>query len=168
MEGFDFPEVVSESEYAEAFNLHDDNPLKAFILIGCSFGGIYKGGFARGVNGNYAAIARRGIKKKVEALSKKTVSLRHLFFNDFEASGGVIYMDPPYVSSRNYPGFPKFNHVEFWEKCRALARDNVVLVSECDVPKDCELLWQREVGRTLGDKSSPRPAAVEKLVRVYA
>lgn len=165
--GYNFPNTVTETDYIQAFQRDDEDPLKAFILIGCSYGGIYKGGFARGVNGNYALLANKGIQRKINALAGKCNKVEHKMWDDFDARGGVIYLDPPYISSRNYPGLPNFNHSSFWEKCRILARRNMVLVSECDVPEDVEVLWERKVTRTLGDKAKVRPDAVEKLVRVH-
>lgn len=165
--GYDFPESVTETDYAQAFERSDDDPLKAFILIGCSFGGIYKGGFARGVNGNYALLAKKGIERKISKLAGRCKNVECTLWKDFNAHGGVIYLDPPYASSRNYPGLPKFEHSEFWKKCRELAQNNIVLVSECDVPEDAEVLWEKSVTRTLGDKGSSRPSATEKLVRVH-
>lgn len=171
LDGYKFPEFVTEDQYYNAFELEDDNPLKAFILIGCSFGGVYKGGYARGVNGNYAGIAKRGIERKVSSLKGRIDSISHILWEDFSVAGtlkdSVIYLDPPYRNSRGYPGLPKFDSDKFWSKCNELAKNNIVLVSECDVPETAELLWERPITRTLGDKSAVRPSAVEKLVRVH-
>lgn len=167
LNGYKFPEFVTEDQYKDAFNLDDNNPEKAFILIGCSFGGVYKGGYARGVNGNYAAIAKRGIEKKVSLLTGKVDSVSNTLWQDFWATDGVIYLDPPYRNSKGYPGLPKFDSDAFWLKCNELAKDNIVLVSECNVPESAELLWERSVVRTLGDKGASRPVAIEKLVRVH-
>lgn len=167
LSGFKFPDNVSEVDYRGAYELPDEDPLKAFILIGCSFGGIYKGGFARGINGNYAAIAKRGIEKKISHIRHKCRKVEHILWEQFQASNAVIYLDPPYASSRPYPSMPKFDSTAFWTKCNDLAKNNIVLVSECDVPNSVEVLWERTVARTLGNKTDSRPIATEKLVRVH-
>lgn len=162
--GFIFPDTISEIEYKNAYLLDDNNPLKAFILIGCSFGGIWKGGYARGINGNYAKLAKSGIEKKINMLGE--CQLLNNSYSDINIpENSLIYCDPPYIGTRGYPATGAFNHDDFWNTCNSWAKESIVLVSECTIPDvKHQILFEKITRRTLGNET--RPIAIEKLIRV--
>ena len=77
------PGDVSEDEYQAAKALPDTDPLKAFVGIGCSWGGKWFGGYARDPrsNRNFAAGAKHGLLDKLPHLRGAT-----FFHADFFAT----------------------------------------------------------------------------------
>jgi len=147
-DGWDPPETLSEAEYAAAKALPPSNPLRAFALIGCSFGG--HGGYARGGGRNYAAETRRGLLRDVGALKAAGCAIEAIDFLGVEPTERplVIYADPPYAGTTGYPMVGPFDHARFWSRVQAWERCGVpVLVSEysCPVPHTVVAEWAKRV-----------------------
>ena len=71
----------------------------------------------------------------------------------------MIYLDPPYEGTTKYKD--DFDYIYFWNWVKELSKDNYVLISEYNAPKDFDCIWSTELTTTL-DKSS-RSKSVEKL-----
>ena len=162
------PPYVSERVYANARNLPDTDPLKAFCAVGCSYGGKWFGGFARNASQrDYAAEALRGLQRKLEALP--AVNPRYCDFLRQKVRRDVapsllIYADPPYEGTTGYAAVGVFDNAAFWRKCRAWAHAGAaVYVSEytCAVPHREVLSFDRLC--TMASVSKP---AVEKVFKV--
>ena len=76
-----------------------------------------------------------------------------------------IYCDPPYRDTTKYKT-EEFPYDEFYDWCREMSKNNIVLISEYNMPNDFECIWSKNVstsmdnGRdSIGDKSN----RVEKL-----
>ena len=73
-----------------------------------------------------------------------------------------FYLDPPYKGTKQYSK-QNIDYEEFYDFCRKLSEDNIVVISEYYMPDDFICIWQKErkvlqkSDRTTGDK------AVEKL-----
>ena len=138
---FNYPEAVSEKIYRECRSRKaqaEPDPLLAFIGFGCSFGGKWFGGFARGKDDgrikDYCRIA-------ADSLCRKAVNLRgvEFFCKDYRSlipRGCLIYCDPPYRGTTKYQFSGSFNSDEFWETMRRWSADNTVVVSEFAAPAD--------------------------------
>ena len=72
----------------------------------------------------------------------------------YVGKGNVIYCDPPY-KIYDYYGMP-FNHDEFYEWVRNASRDNIVFVSEYEMPADFACIWQKEVKPQINRKAGKR------------
>ena len=57
--------------------------------------------------------------------------------------GYVIYCDPPYKDTTKYStkGFP---YEEFYDWCRVMSKNNIVLISEYSMPNDFKCIWKKE------------------------
>lgn len=64
----------------------------------------------------------------------------------------VIYCDPPYRNTTKYGHITKFDYDLFWDKVREWSQKYPVLVSEMDAPDDFEVVWERDVIRSLNAK----------------
>ena len=73
----------------------------------------------------------------------------------------VIYCDPPYVMSSHKFYKENFDIDEFWDWVREQSKWNKVFVSECNVPDDMTIVWQKECKAALG---TSQKIMVEKLV----
>ena len=72
--------------------------------------------------------------------------------------GNVIYCDPPYKSF-DYYKMP-FNHDEFYDWVRLASKNNIVLVSEYEMPGDFTCIWQKSVRPRINGRLGKK---VEKL-----
>ena len=138
--GWTPPETVTEAEYAVAKRGEGAPELRAFVGFGCSFGGKWFGGYARGDGGNYAALARRSLLKKLASLSSGSlVCFSACDYSAVEpAPGCVVYCDPPYAHKTGYGSVGNFNNAEFWDIVRDWSNRCTVLVSEYSAPQDFE------------------------------
>ncbi len=109
-----------------------------------SYGGKWWGGFAKS---RYEDHIQRSVSKTLEQVQLlndvKFTCYDYKYYSNIKDA--VIYCDPPYKkttqSSTRYN--VEFNHEEFWGWCRMMSKNNIVLVSECDVPSDVKVLWQK-------------------------
>lgn len=129
------PKTVSKELYEKIKkeqNPHD--PMTAFVLFGCSFGGKWCGGYAKDrPQQRYAECAANGIVKK--AKDCEGVRLEHATFQSKHpgcyAQGTVLYCDPPYENTTGYRALEPFNSGAFWFWAEQHAKKGVhVFVSE--------------------------------------
>ena len=109
------PRVVSKEEDERIKATQDPHdPMTAFVLFGCSFGGKWCGGYAKDrPEQRYAECASNGVVKK--ARDCRQVRLEHATFQSKHPGcwppGTVLYCDPPYRSTTGYkavePSTPK-------------------------------------------------------------
>ena len=164
MEGWEPPTEVTEAEYQAIKASPQDYPpeLVAFVAVGCSWGGKWWGGYARGQNGNYAGCAYGGLLRKKKHL--EGVIWRPGSYTQFsDTRGAVIYCDPPYDETTGY-GVGDFDSAAFWDWCEEMARWNTVVVSEYSNPREHDVLCEKEMVDWVRRKDRSKP--VEKLILV--
>ena len=166
--GWEPPHEVSEEEYSRLKVIKDpDDPLTAFVGFGCSFGGRFFEGYARGRGHNYAGQTRRNLEKKRPAL--QGVDLRCCTYSDLDIPpGSIVYADPPYEGTKWYSGTKPFDHVRFWDWVRGRESEGTpVLVSEYSAPDDFDPVFEKgHPVRIKGGKGAgEKPRAVEKVFR---
>jgi len=75
-----------------------------------------------------------------------------LFSDDYKniviPTDAIVYCDIPYKGTSEYKE-GGFNHDDFWEWCRQIAKTNKVYVSEYTAPSDFETVLQWEQKSTL-------------------
>jgi len=162
--GWTPPEVVTREEYNEIKADESAPPaLRAFVGFGCSFGGQYFHSYAKkdGRKGRseYAANAAAMLRKKVAKL--KNSNFYHSDYQSVKPENAAIYCDPPYKDTTGYKGV-KFDHSEFYQWCEERARDNVVLISEYDMPEPFREVLSFERNMNINARVKTRKA-VEKL-----
>lgn len=162
-EGWVPPEEVTEEVYraARAFpgiNLHD------FCAHGCSWGGKFWGGYARGGDRNFTQEAFRSLKKKLDACDN--VELSHGSYVDLQVrEGDLIYCDPPYAGTVQAYETNTFDSEAFWRWCRECAEAGaLVFVSEYVAPPDALLFREFDTYTSLSKSGEGRrPRVSEKL-----
>lgn len=137
------PTVVSKDEYEQirrSPNPHD--PMTAFVLFGCSFGGKWCGGYAKNrPTQRYAEHASHQVVAKAKDCDGLVLECA-----SFETknpgcwpAGTVLYCDPPYAGTTGYKALAPFDSVAFWSWASAHVQAGVrVLVSEgetCTAPR---------------------------------
>lgn len=74
----------------------------------------------------------------------------------------MFYLDPPYKGTKQYSK-QNIDYDEFYDFCKELSKNNIVIISEYNMPDDFECIWEKErkvlqkSDRVVGDK------AIEKL-----
>lgn len=83
-------------------------------------------------------------------------------YTKVKIKNAVIYCDPPYQNTTKY-STRDFNYREFWQWCRDMSKDNIVLISEYNAPNDFECIWQKE---TLANFDSNRGNDIDKKKKI--
>ena len=169
------PEMCTFEHYAdvrENRRLHTNKySMKYTALIGycASYGGRYfDGGFARNSrtdDRNSSTIKYRNNLKnlKSQAFHLKDITFMCCDYKKFaDCKDCLFYFDPPYKGTKQY-SIQNINYDEFYDFLRQLSKNNIVLVSEYNMPNDFKCIWQRE--RNVQQKSDRVAAekATEKL-----
>lgn len=172
-EGWPPPSTLDENEYNRVRReVPPSDPLHGFAGFGCSFGGKFFGGYARGATGrNYAKSARNALVKDAEILARLVYAQC-----DYEAlcnihppmAGDVWYVDKPYTGTAGYKGLEPFDDARFWTWASAFP--GRLLVSDFSAPKGWRPIYQvsRKVdisGGTNGGRAAAQVDTVfERLV----
>jgi DNA adenine methylase len=163
--GGELPDVVTKEMYREIRLNKDDYPpwLVAFVGFGCSFGGAFFKGYARGLE--YAIAAKNGCYAKRDGL--KDVKLSCNSYANFEPpANALIYCDIPYRNTTGYK-FGDFKHEEFYSWAhRMTEQGHSVFVSEYEqsIPEGWQVVWGRESVKGLRDSGGTQQKTREVLI----
>ena len=162
--GGELPDVVTEADYARAKAGEGPAWWRGFVGFGCSFGGKWFGGFARGGHGADAPTTKRVLLRQRPGLLGASLSYAHFQVATMWTDHSVVYCDPPYVQTTGYRD--GFDHDLFWNVMRALARTNIVLVSEYRAPPDvpCIAEFPKKLG--LRTTTGGQEVRTERLFRL--
>lgn len=140
------------------------NAPELWLIGAISFFGSYNsGGFASSyanVSGNrdFYNEAYRNLQKQAQSEEYKNINF--VWVSDYKDIKDIpnlnnktilYYCDPPYEGTAPY-GYSfesKFNHKEYWDWVRELSKKAYVVCSEQHFPNDFEILWEKEVTRTM-------------------
>lgn len=166
-QGWQPPDIITEEQYYEIKNhgYKYSNALIAFAAIGCSYGGKWWGGYARGKNSNgeprnYALESQNNLLKQKQGLDG--IIFKSCDYTELEIPpNSLIYNDPPYFGTTKYKN--KFDHIKFWQWCnQKVEQGHKVFVSEYIAPEDWQCVWQKEVNSSL-TKETGSKKAIERL-----
>ena len=153
------PENCSFEHYSEvrADKEHKIYSQEYRALIGymASYGGRYfDGGYGRDAKGT-----RNIYKERLNNFKEQTPNLKDIDFycksytnvDISKISGCVFYLDPPYKGTKQYEK-QSIDYNYFYDFCRKLSKNNIVLISEYNMPQDFTCIWEKE--RTVLQKSN--------------
>ena len=140
-------------------------------LIGycASYGGRYfDGGFGRASrtddrNSSAARYTTNVNNLRNQAPNLKGVEFQCCDYHQYsDYKNCLFYFDPPYKGTKKYSK-QSIDYDDFYDFLRMLSKNNIVLVSEYNMPDDFKCIWQKE--RNVQQKSDRTSAekAVEKL-----
>lgn len=168
------PEYISKEHYSnvrECYNNQSDKYPDWYIgAVGflASYNAKFFGGWAgivhtkAGTDRNYYDEAKRNLLKQIPNL--KDVSFSCCDYKEYTGyKDCLFYLDIPYKDTTSYTMNKAFNHDEFWDWCRELSKDNIVMISEHIAPDDFNCIWSAPVKRTLDN--AKRIDVVERLFR---
>lgn len=148
------PKQINENMYKKIRKEKNNYPpeLVGYVGFQLSFGGKWFGGYRKDKVGkrNYSKEAYDNTIRQIPLLNGccfKTIDFRDIN----EIKGYVIYCDPPYKGTTKY-ATDEFPYEEFYEWCRKMSKNNVVLISEYDMPSDFKCIWYKEVKTLLNNE----------------
>jgi DNA adenine methylase len=138
--GWEPPDTLTKEEWLELRErMNPEDPMTAFAGIGCSFMGMWFGGYA-----NFAARTKRTLLRQ-RKLFEDVIFHAGSFDAVWYPEDALVYCDPPYANTAGYPGAGgTFDHAYFWDTLRLWAeRGCTVLVSEYTAPPEvpCIAEW---------------------------
>lgn len=161
--GGELPDTITREEYNRVRECMGKFPSWYVGLVG--FYSKWFGGYANGIKTkigtvrNYTDEAIRNLKNQQPSLTNIKFFCRE-FQTLHDLHDCVIYCDPPYKDTTKY-ATGNFDYELFYQWCKKMSKNNIVLVSEYDMPDGFDCVWQKELRCTL-DKSS-RTNRIEKL-----
>lgn len=165
--GFIPPSELNEDDYTELKSGSANDPLVGFAGFGCSFGGKFFGGYARGKTSkgewrNYAAETKRNLLKQAQNI--KGVAFICSPYDQLPIpQNSIIYCDPPYEGTTKY-ATGSFDHAAFWQWCRDKVNDgHQVFVSEYNAPADWVCVWEKKASANFDSNRNSASERVEKL-----
>jgi site-specific DNA-adenine methylase len=168
------PLHISEEEYLSVRDNKDNYEPWYVGLVGfcATYGSRYFEGYARGFKSD--GITPRDIpNERINNLIKQAPDLKGVNFNclnykdvNSDIHNFVIYCDPPYRNTKKY-NVEQFNYEEFYKWCIQMAKNNIVLVSEYNMPEDkFECIWSKKTKTMLDSLKDEGYERVEKLFKV--
>lgn len=149
-------------------NKNTDKYTKEYVaLIGycASYGGRYfDGGYGRDAKGGRSIYTERVANLKEQAPHLKGIDFSCKDYKEYLNKGiknALFYLDPPYKGTKQYSK-QNINYDEFYDFCRELSKDNIVVISEYNMPDDFVCIWEKErkvlqkSDRVKGDSATER------------
>lgn len=157
------PESLSEKEYKELKDKKELNGITGFVGFSMSFGARFFQGYARGINGNYALVAKKNAIKQSPNL-KGINFIVSSYDNIIFPERSIIYCDPPYKNSKKY-STGIFDYEKFYDWCRDMKKiGHTIFVSEYSMPEDFIQVWQGEIKTNFAStRTKATHSAIEKL-----
>lgn len=164
------PPVCDFAHYSDVrANKNTGKYSKEYVaLIGycASYGGRYfDGGYGRDALGGRSIYNERLINLKLQAPNLKGIEFYNRDYKEYlnlNIKNALIYCDPPYKNTKQYSK-QNIDYEEFYNFCREMSKNNIVIISEYSMPEDFVCIWEKErkvlqkSDRIKGDK------AIEKL-----
>lgn len=154
--GTTLPDTITREEYERVRDSRESYPDWYVGLVGfcASYKAKFFGGYA---NGNKSAdgTVRYYTDEAIRNLKKQSKALSGIPFvccdyrNWANTKNAVIYCDPPYKDATQYSS-GQFDSAAFFEWCKTMAKDNVLIISEYEAPEGFEKIESFGLNATLG------------------
>lgn len=144
--GWKPPTNITRKEYDRLKNSSEHSAKRAFIGIVASFGSNFFSAYRLDYsNKKYKMkFIMEGYNGLMNILPdiETTRFLNARSYDRFKPKGKLIYCDPPYVGNKlSSKYFQDFDHSHFWDTMREWSKENIVLISESNAPKDFVMIW---------------------------
>ena len=172
-------EFITKEHYSDVRNCFNNN-LETFddwYIGAIGFLASYNGRF---FDGGYAGIVKTKInternyyKEALENLKQQSETLdgiifKHLDYNKINSiSNFVIYCDPPYKETTQYSTSKNFNYDEYYDWCRKMSKNNIVLCSEYWMPDDFECIWSKDVQTTMDNNREINDSKYDRVEKLF-
>lgn len=146
-QGIEPPKEVSKEFYIDVKNNPDkySDFITGYIGYELSFGAKWFGGYAKRDDAKHRGDIYSYKSCMKQAQNLKDIHFRTASFLDYSnLHGYVIYCDPPYKNTTKYKT-GEFPYEQFYQWCREMSKDNVVIISEYSMPDDFDCIWEKQV-----------------------
>ena len=146
-QGIEPPKEVSKEFYIDVKNNPDkySDFITGYIGYELSFGAKWFGGYAKRDDAKHRGDIYSYKSCMKQAPNLKGIHFRTASFLDYSnLHGYVIYCDPPYKNTTKYKT-GEFPYEQFYQWCREMSKDNVVIISEYSMPDDFDCIWEKQV-----------------------
>jgi len=166
------PDRITEDEYNKVKNNRDDYDDWYVGLVGfcSSFGAKYFGGYARNYkgdnSGDWSASAIKTLKEQAKKFND--INFVCMDFRDIDITkinNYVVYCDIPYRDTTKYKT-KDFPYDEFYEFAKKLSKNNTVIISEYNMPREFDVIWEKKVKTNIDNnisKNTQERTRTEKL-----
>lgn len=135
-----------------------------------SYGGRYfDGGWGKDKTGKRNIYQERVKNLKEDSPLLKDIEITCCDYQNFsDYKNCVFYFDPPYKDTKQYSK-QSIDYDSFYDFLRKLSENNIVLVSEYNMPEDFKCIWQKErkvlqkSDRVTGEKAVEKLFVVDKI-----
>lgn len=167
--GGKLPEAISREEYCRVRQNMSNYPKWYVGAVGfmASYNGrFFDGGYAgygksNGRVRDYYKESKNNLLNQIGQGGLAGIEFLASDYREHVPIGYVIYCDPPYQGTKQYGVSKDFDYAEFWQLMRDWSRTNMVLISELHAPDDFQIIWEKEVERSM--KAVEHFRAREKL-----
>ncbi len=151
------PEIVTEDMHSKAMNYEYDDALNGFILIGCTFGGGFRSGYARSEGRNYAKESQKSLLKQKPKLAGVEFTCKDYREVDIP-DGAVVYCDIPYKGTHQHYYTYNFDHEAFYKWVDENKHRLKIFISEYKANENpnWETVYERKSKSTV-NRDLPRP-----------
>lgn len=167
------PDFISKEHYTDVrscFNTGDSKYPDWYIgtvgFLASYNGRFFDGGYSGSYTlRNYYDEAKRNLLEQIPYLSN--IEFRccdYTAYSPEDYTDCLFYCDPPYKGTKQYGTSKAFDYDKFWNWARAMAVNNIVLVSEHSAPEGIKCIWEMPVKRTIDN--TKRVDTVERLFLV--
>ena len=169
-DGWEPPATITEEQYLSIRNGQRDYPpeLVAFVGFGCSWGGKWFGGYARGKEGrNYALNAKNSVMRQIHNLTSVKFFVGNFLETFVPERKMLIYCDPPYATTTDYDAIEdEWDAKAFWDRVRWLEEHgHTVITSEYSAPEDAHCVLEIPTRTDMRSTNGQDPR-IEKLFRI--
>lgn len=175
----ELPQIVTKEHYSECreayynkdFSKYPQWYIGAIGFLASYSGRFYDGGF----NGqgyldgkskrNYYDEAKRNLLSQLDSLNGiefKCGDYEELYGDDIYDC--LIYCDIPYKDTKQYNTSLNFNYDKFWRWAERISEKNIVLVSEYQAPSEWEIIWSKDLLKTMNHGNNVE--SVERLFEI--
>lgn len=165
------PTNITKEEYEDVKNNKESYEDWYVGLVGfcATFSGKYFQGYAK------ANDKRNRQLEMINNLKKQSPNLKNIEFKccDFldlpkeDIKGYVIYCDPPYKTNAKYGHTKPFPYEEFYEWCKEMSKNNVVLISEYNMPNEFTCIWEKETRVSFNSVKNSSEENKNRIERLY-
>lgn len=86
------------------------------------------------------------LQRLVQLKNTKVISKLEIHNKDYkefsDIKGSIIYLDPPYKNTSKVYKHNNLDYEEFFDWCEYMSKDNIVLISGYDMPKNFEYIYE--------------------------
>ena len=169
--GWEMPEPNSfgpehYNEVKKSFKLKDDkypDYYYGYMMFVPSYNGKMWGSFAKDGSRLYQ---KEHYISVIEQLPKiKDCIFTCNSYQNLKLENSLIYCDIPYKNSKKQYYDEIFDYEEFYDWCREMSKYNKIYISETQMPKDFQIVWEKPYKRTLANQTKGIET-IEKLFTI--